>query len=126
MINGQASSALDVSSQIIFPLWKRQEDEHDMTAMRVVVSGTSKEGKEATHTYELIDYFDPKTNTTSMARTTGYTAVAGVYLLTRNIITSPGLYAPEQVGVDIKACSFVEEHLNAMGVNWSENKSSKS
>ncbi|MBK6527985.1 MAG: hypothetical protein IPG07_22000 [Crocinitomicaceae bacterium] len=44
-----------------------------LTVMRVTVKGTNDKGVEETVVYNLYDEYDPKTQTSSMARTTGYT-----------------------------------------------------
>lgn len=68
----------------------------DILVMRIVVNG-SKEGKEQTHTFEVIDYFDPKTNNTAMARTTVFPAVIAARMIANGDITDRGVRFPEQV-----------------------------
>ena len=45
----------------------------DILVMRVIVRGV-KNGASHTHTFDLVDYFDPETGYTAMAQTTGLPA----------------------------------------------------
>jgi len=89
------------------------ETEEDLTVMKVVLHG---EGK--TIEYHLLDYYDAASQTSSMARTTGYTCTASVNLLAKNLFTKKGVFPPELVG-DNKACfDFVFNYLKERSVNW--------
>ena len=78
--------------------------------MRIVVEG-DKEGKTVRHTYELLDYYNTETETSSMARTTGYTCTGMVRLITNGIWDQPGVAPPEIVGRNIECFDAVIEHL---------------
>ena len=93
--------------------WKLGETEEDLTVMKVVLHG---EGK--TIEYHLLDYYDAASQTSSMARTTGYTCTASVNLLAKNLFTKKGVFPPELIGDD-KACfDFVFSYLKERSVNW--------
>jgi lysine 6-dehydrogenase len=70
--------------------------EGDILAMRIIVEGT-KNGKPKKHTFELIDYMDPETKYTAMARTTGYPATCAARMITSGELTEKGVLFPEQV-----------------------------
>src|SRR5205085_12099059 len=61
-------SPLEFSSRILVNQWKAGPEEEEFTIMKVIVAGTDK-----TIEYNLLDRYDAKTKTSSMARTTGYT-----------------------------------------------------
>ena len=75
--NGQ--SALDVTSKILFKEWKLNENEEELTVMRVTIEGVNKATNHRENiSFDLYDEFDHETKISSMARTTGYTATSAV------------------------------------------------
>jgi saccharopine dehydrogenase-like NADP-dependent oxidoreductase len=106
----------DVTEALLFNQWKFQDGEPDLTVMRIVVEGT-KDGHAVRHTYHLLDYYNTDTETSSMARTTGYTCTAMVRLVARGLWTEPGLAPPEIVGRDEACFDAVLEHLAERGVH---------
>jgi lysine 6-dehydrogenase len=70
--------------------------EGDILAMRVTVAGV-KDGEPRTHQFELIDYFDPQTKYTAMARTTGFPAAQAARMIADGRIPETGVHFPEQV-----------------------------
>lgn len=112
-VEGQEISPLAFTSKLLMNEWKLGETEEDLTVMKVVLHG---EGK--TIEYNLLDYYDAESQTSSMARTTGYTCTASVNLLARNLFTKKGVFPPELIGDD-KACfDFVFNYLKERSVNW--------
>lgn len=71
---------IEVAGGILYPAWKMQPEDKDVTTMKIVVEGRQGD-KEVTYTYDLQDVYDDETGTTSMARTTGYTATNAARLL---------------------------------------------
>jgi lysine 6-dehydrogenase len=118
-VNGARVRPLDVTSRLLFPLWKLGEGEADLTVMRVTVAGR-KGGQPARLEWNLIDRYDPITRVHSMARTTGYTATAALRLLARGLFRQPGIVTPEQIGQNEAAVGFMLKELAARGVNYSE------
>ena len=100
----------DITEALLFSAWQFEEGEPDLTVMRIVVEG-DKEGKTVRHTYELLDYYNTETETSSMARTTGYTCTGMVRLITNGIWDQPGVAPPEIVGRNIECFDAVIEHL---------------
>jgi len=112
-VNDTTLSPLDFTSKLLVSEWKLGETEEEFTVMKVIVKG---EGK--TITYDLYDQYDPLTQTSSMARTTGYTCTAAVNLITKGMFTEKGVFPPELIG-DRKECfDFVLGYLRERGVNW--------
>ena len=107
---------LDVTETLLFSEWQFEEGEPDLTVMRIVVEGT-KDGKALRHTYNLLDYYNPDTETMSMARTTGYTCTAMAGLVARGLWTEPGLAPPEVVGRNAECFDAVLGHLEDRGVH---------
>ena len=96
-INGKEITPLEFTSGILFREWKLGETEKELTVMRVTVSG-SENGNQVTYQYDLHDQFDAESETSSMARTTGYTATAAVNLVLQEKFNKKGVFPPELVG----------------------------
>lgn len=115
-VNGSNVIPRDFTSQLLIDQWKLQPGEEEFTVMRVTLTG---EGK--TIEYNLLDRYDAATNTSSMARTTGYTCTAAVNLITKNLFTQKGVFPPELIGPN-KACfDFVLNYLKQRNVHWIAN-----
>ena len=70
---GARMRPLDLTAKLLFSSWQLGAGEEDFTVMRIAIEG-EKDGRRARHTWDLLDRYDRETGTTSMARTTGYTA----------------------------------------------------
>lgn len=116
----QASSGTvrprDVTEALLFNAWHYEEGEPDLTVMRIRIEGT-RDGKSVRHTYNMLDYYNTDTETSSMARTTGYTCTAMVRLIAEGLWTEPGLAPPEVVGRNTACFDAVLKHLEARGVH---------
>ena len=100
----------DVTEALLFSAWRFDEGEPDLTVMRIVVVG-EKDGLSLRHTYNLLDYYNTDTETSSMARTTGYTCTAMVNLVANGLWNEPGLAPPEVVGRNADYFDAVLKHL---------------
>jgi len=96
-VNGTRIRPIDVTAKLLFPKWKLKKGEEDFTIMRIVVDGIEN-GEPKKYEYNLLDRFDRKTNSISMARTTGYTCAAAANLLLDCGFTQVGVNPPEYVG----------------------------
>lgn len=105
----------DLTAALLFPKWKMQPGEADITAMRLVISG-NENGQSKTYTYSLLDRFDSETNTTSMARTTGYTCTAVADLILSDKYNRKGISPPEYIGKVGNNFEYVKEYLEARGI----------
>ena len=77
----------------------------DMVVARVDVAG-EKGGQPARIRYEVIDYHDPATGITAMARTTGFSLAITALMQARGQVTAPGVGTPDEV---IRPELYVEE-----------------
>ena len=115
--HGAEISPLQFVSQLLVKQWKLGETEKELTVMRVIVDG-HKDNNFHRVEYNLYDEYDEVTQTSSMARTTGYTCTAAVHLLHKKMFTEKGVFPPEFLGKK-KACfDFVMQHLKERGVFW--------
>ena len=96
-VNGTKIRPVDVTAKLLFPKWKLKEGEEDFTIMRIVIDGIEN-GTPKKYQYNLLDRFDRKTNTISMARSTGYTCAAAANLLLDGGFSKTGVNPPEYVG----------------------------
>ena len=119
LINGVMISPLEFTSKLLFPKWKLQEGEEDLTVMQVITEGL-KNGVRERYTWDLYDRFDKATGIHSMARTTGYTATAVARLLAEGLYTRKGVSAPEYLGNDEVTVKFLLEKLKERGVVYKE------
>lgn len=117
-VGGTEIAPLAVSARLLFDAWAYDPDEADLTVMRVVVAGEDDEGP-VRHIYRLVDRHDPESDTSSMARTTGYTATGLARFVLAGRYREPGISPPELVGAVDGALDFVLEHLRDRGVTVS-------
>jgi len=118
-VNGAMITPLDFTTKLLFPKWKLEEGEEDITVMRVIVEG-EKENKKLRYTYDLFDCYDTKTNVHSMARTTGYTATMAIRMLAKGLYDQKGVSAPEFIGKDKQCVDFLLKGLAERGIVYNE------
>ena len=92
--------------QRLFKIWKLLPDELEFTVLEVIIKTDMN-----THNYFLFDETNLKENTSSMARTTGYTASATIDILAQNIFIEKGVFPPEIVGSKSKVVDYLVNHL---------------
>ena len=85
--------------------------------MKVTVEG-EENGKTKKVEYDLLDRYDPHTQTSSMARTTGYTCTAAANLIIKGMFTEKGVFPPELVGKRKDCFDFIWNYLEDRGVIW--------
>ncbi len=85
--------------------------------MQIKISGSENSLKK-THQYDLLDYYDEPTHTSSMARTTGYTCTAAVELVLQGLYKRTGISPAELIGEDEPCFHFVMNYLGARKVNY--------
>ena len=106
----------DVTEALLFSAWTFDDGEPDLTVMRIIVEGV-QDGVGVRHTYNLLDYYNTDTETSSMARTTGYTCTGMVRLVAQGLWDQPGLATPEMVGRSVDCYDAVVQHLEKRGVH---------
>jgi saccharopine dehydrogenase-like NADP-dependent oxidoreductase len=114
-VGDQKIRPIDLTAELLFPKWKMGPGEEDVTAMRLTTR-VQDNGQVKTVIYNLVDRFDQSTNTTSMARTTGYTCTAVAQLLLSGNYSQTGISPPEFVGTTEENFQFVLTYLKDRGV----------
>jgi saccharopine dehydrogenase-like NADP-dependent oxidoreductase len=118
-VGGCQVRPLDVTSRLLFPKWKLQEGEGDLTVMKIVVEGR-RNGSSWRYTFDLIDRYDPVSGTHSMARTTGYTASLVLRLIAGGTFTDKGIIAPEFIGRRPECVKFLLDGLRQRAIVYKE------
>ena len=96
-INGKQVRPIDLTSHLLISKWKLEDDEPEFTVMKIIISGIEN-NKKVKYIYELFDKFNNKTQTSSMARTTGYSCTSAVELVLNGDYKERGLFPPEFLG----------------------------
>jgi len=117
LVDGYSIRPIDVTAKLLFPVWELKKNEEDFTMMRVIIKGTLKD-KEKKYTYDLFDCYDKATETTSMAKTTGYTCTAIANLFVKGMIKQKGICPPEFIGTDEANYKFILNYLKERGVEY--------
>lgn len=106
---------IDVTAALLFPKWRLEKGEQDMTLMRVTIEGT-EQGQKLKYIYRLFDRYDERTHTTSMARTTGFTCSVVARLVLEGEFTQRGICPPEYLGKPSHLFEKIVEGLEARDV----------
>ena len=106
---------IDETSKKLFDAWKLDENEIEFTVLDIIIKGDMR-----IITYHLYDEFNLESRTSSMARTTGYTATASINLILENLWNDCGVFPPEMVGAKPECMQFVLEYLHQRNVIISE------
>ncbi len=114
-IGGQKISPRDFTSKILFPLWKLEKNEEEFTIIRINIAGREY-GRAVLYQYELFDKYDPATEISSMARTTGYTATAAANLVLEGKYDKKGIIPPEFIGEDEESIKYITDYLDSRNV----------
>lgn len=115
-VNGNKVTPLDFTSKVLFNEWKLGETEEELTVMRVTVKGENDNGKTEEVIYNLYDEYCPKTETSSMSRSTGYTATAAANLFLEGLFREKGVFPPELVGKNEVCFNYFLSYLKERGV----------
>jgi saccharopine dehydrogenase-like NADP-dependent oxidoreductase len=118
-VGGVTIRPVDLTATLLFPQWKLEPGEVDITVLRVVVEGT-KSGKATRVTFDLFDTLDPSTGLHSAARTVGFAATAAVRMIARGLFADKGIFAPELIGLRSPCVEFLLAELRSRGVIYKE------
>jgi saccharopine dehydrogenase-like NADP-dependent oxidoreductase len=119
-VNNTLISPLDFTSKILFDEWKLEEGEEEITVMKITVIGENSTGKIEEITYNLYDEYCGATNTSSMARSTGYTATAAANMFLKGLFTEKGIFPPELIGKYENCFNFVLSYLKDRNVIYNK------
>ncbi len=117
-IGGSEVRPIDFTSKVLFQEWKLGSTEEELTVMRVSLRGFDKAGKRVEVIYDLYDEYNSTTQTSSMARTTGYTATAAANLFLDGLFVEKGVFPPELVGKHQACFDYFMKYLKERGVNY--------
>jgi lysine 6-dehydrogenase len=117
-VNGTEVKPLDFTSKILFDEWKLGPTEPELTVMRISIKGKAMDGQDCAITYHLHDEYDADTETSSMARTTGYTATAVANLFLKGIFKEKGVFPPELIGKHEEVFHYVLNYLEERKVYY--------
>ena len=119
-VNGVKIKPIDLTSKLLFPMWELKEAESEFTVLKIIIEG-EKQKKKMRYTYDMLDYYDKKTSTHSMARTTGYTATNVLRLIANGLFDRKGICPPEYIGQKSNCVDFVLKSLKERGVIYTQN-----
>jgi saccharopine dehydrogenase-like NADP-dependent oxidoreductase len=117
-VNGNEVSPLDFTSKVLFNEWKLGETEEELTVMRVTVKGENANGVVEEVVYNLHDEYCKETKTSSMARTTGYTATAAANLFLEGLFSEKGVFPPELVGKHESCFNYFMKYLAERNIHY--------
>ncbi len=118
-IGGTMVRPVDFTAKLLFPKWKLEPGDVDLTVLKVVIEGEVA-GAPRRYTYDLFDRYDEETGVHSMARTTGYTATVAVRMLAKGLYTTPGITPPEFFGRHDDCVEFLLDGLKERGVIYNQ------
>lgn len=117
-INGKEVTPLEFTSKILFNEWKLGEREEELTVMRVSLKGENSDGQFEEVVYDLYDEYNKETNTSSMARTTGYTATAAANMFLDGLFSEKGVFPPELVGKHEVCFNYFMKYLEERNIHY--------
>ena len=86
--------------------------------MRVTLKGENAKGEMEEVVYSMYDEYSTDTDTSSMARTTGYSATAAANLFLDGLFSDKGVFPPELVGKH-KACfDYFMDYLEERNIHY--------
>ncbi len=112
---GQQIAPIEFTSALLFEQWKLGSTEEEFTIMTIEIKG---EGK--TIHYQLYNEYDAVTQTSSMSRTTGYTATAALNMLIKGLFVQHGVFPPELVGSNAACFNFIMQYLKERNIIYTK------
>ncbi len=117
-INGTSITPLDFTSKVLFNEWKLGNNEEELTVMRITLKGENEQGQIEEIRYDLHDEYCTDTNTSSMSRTTGYTATAAANLFLDGLFKEKGVFPPELVGKHEACFHYFLNYLKERNIHY--------
>ncbi|HIN40004.1 MAG TPA: saccharopine dehydrogenase [Flavobacteriales bacterium] len=118
MVNGVEIKPLEFTSKILFNEWKLEETEEEITVMRITLKGENDKGETEEIIFDLYDEYCRETKTSSMARTTGYTATAAASLFLDGLFEEKGIFPPELIGKHENCYNYILKYLAERNINY--------
>ncbi len=117
-LNGNKIVPLDFTCKVLFNEWKLGDAEEEITVMRITLKGENRMGDTQEIVYDLFDEYDAKTQTSSMARTTGYTATAAANMFLDGLFTGKGVFPPELIGKEEACFTYILNYLEDRNIHY--------
>jgi lysine 6-dehydrogenase len=121
-VNGVRISPIDFTRGVLFREWKLEENEEELTVMRVKLKGENSRGQLEEVIYELYDEYCAETETSSMARTTGYAATAAASLFLEGLFIEKGVFPPELVGKHKICFDYFLDYLEKRNIHYKKSQ----
>jgi len=86
--------------------------------MRITLKGENAAGQIEEVVYDLLDEYCHDTNTSSMSRTTGYTATAAANLFLDGLFSEKGVFPPELVGKHEACFHYFLSYLKDRNIHY--------
>jgi lysine 6-dehydrogenase len=109
---------LDFTSLMLFNEWKLGAKEEEITVLRVTLKGENDKGETEEVVYSMYDEYSSATETSSMARTTGYTATAAANLFLEGLFSEKGVFPPELVGKHKTCFDYFFNYLEERDIHY--------
>jgi len=119
-IGGVKVKPIDFTAKLLFPKWEMKEGEEELSVMRIIVEGR-KGQKRLRYSYELLDYFDKETKTTSQSRLTGFPCAIAARLVARGEYSRQGVSPGEYIGQEHKVYQKMMEELEKKNIVYEKN-----
>ena len=94
------------------------DTEEELTVMKITLIGKNSAGKNEKIIYNLYDEYCRDTQTSSMARTTGYTATATANMFLDGLFSEKGVFPPELVGKHEACFNYILKYLKERNVQY--------
>jgi saccharopine dehydrogenase-like NADP-dependent oxidoreductase len=117
-VKGKKVTPLDFTSKILFNEWKLGETEEEITVMRVTIKGENANRQTEEVVYNMHDEYCPETKTSSMARTTGYTATAAANMFLEGLFSEKGVFPPELIGKHEACFNYFMKYLEERNIYY--------
>ena len=117
-VAGTDVTPLDFTCRILFKEWKLGECEEEITVMRVTLTGENQAGENETVICNLHDEYNALTGTSSMARTTGYTATAAANMILDGLFDEKGVFPPELIGKHENCFHYIINYLKDRDIHY--------
>jgi len=116
-VEGVEISPLSLTAALLLPKWKLEEGEPEITVLDLVAEGVEG-GERVRHRWLLVDRYDDASQTTSMARSTGFPAAIMTRMIADGRFASPGVHPPEVPGAVPGLLDEMVDGLHARGVRF--------
>ena len=117
-VDGMQISPLKFTCKILFDEWKLGDTEEELTVLRVALKGENANGQIEEVVYNMHDEYCKDTNTSSMARTTGYTATAAANMFLDGLFSEKGVFPPELVGKHEVCFNYFLKYLEERNIHY--------